>query len=313
MPATLIESNENGRIAYDSLVVSDPTLLSALNNKFSLRIIKVLADNPSCPLDIARKLKVHEQKVYYHLKNLEKAGIVYTISSERRHGMIAKIYSVVSPVVAAKLFEKGVEVKVDSYTTVSSQTILNFFYPFIESGKLNSKIIIGDPYPHGKYDAGGTEGAHIIDLLLFFGQFLKEFNFPNYRLDTEITKEDLQSNLILIGNNRSNTVIEKINSNLPIRFDSEKMSLISSITNNTYRDDRIGVVLKTKNPFNPEKMVLLIGGIRTRGIRSAVICILKYLENKFKNLKTNDEIAIIVQGLDKDGDKIIDEVKILEG
>jgi DNA-binding transcriptional ArsR family regulator len=312
MSAVLIDSSEKGRIAYDSLVISDPTKLSAFNNKLSLKIIKVLAENPSCAIDVARKLKVHEQKVYYHLKHLEKAGIIYTISHERRHGMIANIYSVVSPVVAAKLFEGGTEVK-EQYATIPSQVLVNFFSPFIENGSMNSKIIIGDTYPHGKYDIGGTEGAHISDLLLFMGKFLQELNYSNYKLDTETTKEELKGNLILVGNNRTNTIIDAINSDLPIYFDPEKISVVSSRTKNVYMDDGIGVVLKTKNPLNPKSMILLLGSLRGRGIRTASICVLKHIENKFKNLNNTDEIAIVAQGLDKDGDRIIDEVKILEG
>jgi DNA-binding transcriptional ArsR family regulator len=312
MSAVLIDNGEKGRLAYDSLVISDPTKLSAFNNKLSLKIIKVLAENPSCAIDIARKLKVHEQKVYYHLKHLERTGIIYTISSERRHGMIAKIYSVVSPVIAAKLFEGGTEIK-EQYSTIPSQVLVSFFSPFIENGRLNSKIIIGDSYPHGKYDTGATEGAHISDLLLFMGKFLQEFKFPNYKIDTETIKEELKENLILIGNNRTNTIIDTINSELPIYFDPEQMSVVSSKTNNVYRDDGIGVVLKTKNPLNPKNTILLLGSLRGRGIRTATICILKYIENKFKNLNSTDEIYIIAQGLDKDGDRIIDEVKILEG
>lgn len=308
----LIDSNENGKFAYDSLLISDPTKLSALNNKLSLRIIKALAENPCCALDIARKLKVHEQKVYYHLKNLEKAGIVYTISSERRHGMIAKIYSVVSPVVAAKLFEKGTEIKEDFNTQFSSQALINFFTPFIENGKFNAKIVIGDPYPHGKYDTGGSEGAHITDFLIFLGELLNDFSHPNYKLDTEITQEELKNNLILIGNNRTNTVIDKLGQNLPVYFDSEKISIISSKTKNVYKDDGTGVVLKTKNPFNTKKSILLVGSLRSRGIRTSTISILNYVEKIFKNLKNTDEIFIIAQGLDKDGDGIIDEAKILE-
>jgi hypothetical protein len=72
------------------------------------------------------------------------------------------------------------------------------------------------------------------------------------------------------------------------------------------------VIIKTKNPLNAKSSILLLGSLRTRGINSSIICILKHIEHMFKNLKTNDEIAIVVQGLDKDGDKIIDDVKILE-
>jgi hypothetical protein len=243
---------------------------------------------------------------------LERAGIVYTISSEMKHGMIAKIYSVVSPVVAVKLFDKGSEIKEKPNIKIPSTNILKFFDPFIEDGKLNAKIIVGDTHPHGKYDFVGRESAYIPDLLLFIGQFLDEFDSPNYKLDTEVTQEDLQKNLILIGNNKTNTIIEKINSDLPIKFDQDKSSIVSYKTNKIYKDDRVGIILKTRSPFNSKKSILLIGNQRTAGIVSAVIYILKYLENRFKKIENNDEILIVTEGLDKDGDKIIDDIRILE-
>jgi DNA-binding transcriptional ArsR family regulator len=312
MSAVLIDSSEKGRVAYDSLVVSDPAKLSALNNKISLKIIKVLSEKPSCAIDIARKLKVHEQKIYYHLKNLKKAGIIYKISQERRHGMIANMYTVVSPVISAKLFEKGSEVMDNFLGNLPSSAILNFLSPFIENGKLDAKIIIADPHPHGKYDFYGREAAHLSDLLLFLGKFIKELEFPTYKLDTETTKEDLEDNLILIGNAKTNTIIEKLNHNLPIEFDTERESITSSRTKTVYKDDRIGFVIKTRNPHNPKKYILLISSITTGGIMASIIYILKYIGSKIKTFGNTDEVVSVIEGLDRDGDKIIDDIKILE-
>jgi hypothetical protein len=47
MSTTLIESNEEKKTAYDSLMVSDPQSLSVFNNKLSIKIIKSLAEKPS--------------------------------------------------------------------------------------------------------------------------------------------------------------------------------------------------------------------------------------------------------------------------
>ena len=54
-------------------------------------------------MDLARKLEQHEQKIYYHLRNLEKAGIIKQTRTEQRYGMTAKIFDVISPVVATKM------------------------------------------------------------------------------------------------------------------------------------------------------------------------------------------------------------------
>ncbi|MBI1978566.1 MAG: winged helix-turn-helix transcriptional regulator [Candidatus Aenigmarchaeota archaeon] len=310
MQATLIENDGNGRVAYDSLILSDPKALSALSSKLALKIVKTLAEAPISAIDISRKLKIHEQKVYYHTKKLEKAGIIYTISTEKRHGMTAKIYSVVSPVIAAKLHDRGMKIK-DDDTFQMPVNISEFFSPFVTDGKLNAKIIIGDPSPHGKYNIGGTEGSHTIDLMLLIGRFLKSLEKANYKLDTEIRDHELKDNLILIGNNKTNAIIDKINSHLPLYFDLEKNSIMSKSTGKSYKDDRCGLIVKYPNPFNKDKMILVIGGIRTRGIRSAIISIFKLLDNGL-NFSNKGNFNFVVQGFDKDSDMIIDDAVILE-
>ncbi|MBI2084187.1 MAG: helix-turn-helix transcriptional regulator [Candidatus Aenigmarchaeota archaeon] len=312
MQATLIENNGTGRIAYDSLVVNDPKALSSLNSKLAMKIVKTLAEKPQSAIDISRKLKMHEQKIYYHMRRLERAGIIYTISNEKRHGMVAKIYSIVSPVIAAKLHEKGTEIKDGEHTEVPTN-VLEFFKPFIQAGRFNAKIIIGDPTPHGTYNVGGLDGVHVIDLLLFLGRFISNFDSPNYKLDTEVRENDLKNNMILIGNNKTNSIIDKINSKSYVYFDTQKSSIISKITGDTYKDDRCGIVLKFDNPFDKTKKVMIIGGMRTRGTRAAMIAILKILSNNLLNIKNNENFHYIVQGMDKDSDMIIDDAVILEG
>lgn len=311
MSAILVETNNNGKKAYDSLVLEDPKVFSVFNSKLAMKIVKALAESPAPAIDVARKLKVHEQKIYYHMRRLEKAGIIYTISNERRHGMIAKIYTVVSPVIASKLFDKGVDVK-ETITTSTSKVVLEFFKPFIEDGKLNGKIILGDPSPHGAYNIGGMESAHIVDLTLFLGKFMNTFDYPNYKLDTEVKNQDLKNNLILIGNNATNSIIDKVNSSSPVYFDNQKHTIVSKKTGNIYKDDRCGIISKFDNPFSKNKKILIIGGLRTRGIRAAVISLFKLVSNDFLNVKNTENLHYVVQGLDKDSDMVIDDSVILE-
>ena len=315
MPSTLIESNESGRIAYDSLLVSDPTLLSVFKNRLSLKITKLLSETPSCGLDIARKLKIHEQKIYYHLKNLERAGIVYTISTERRHGMIAKIYSVVSPVIAAKLFDRGVELKEGTISTNISPEFSKFLSPFIENRRLNAKIIVGAPFPHGKYDATARHGTAILDFGIFLGSFLEENSGVNYLLDTEVLEQELKnSNLILIGNSKVNSIVNRFNQHLPIYFDEKKDFIITSkLTKQTYNYDYDGIILKCPNPLNENKFILVLAGKRSVGLLSAVIGIKKYLpEIMQENTKIRNIFAKVVTGIDNNSDGRIDDVKIRE-
>lgn len=311
MQATLIENNGKGRIAYDSLILNDPKAFSALNSKIAMKIVKALAESPVSAIDISRKLKIHEQKIYYHVRRLERAGIIYTISNEKRHGMIAKIYSVVSPVIAAKLYDKGVEVEENFGFNISTE-LKTLFSPFISDGKFNTKIIIGNANPHGKYEDGFRGGAFMTDFLLFLGRLVNQVDFPTFILDTELKDLTLKGNLILVGSAKDNMVIEKLNSELPIYFEAQSgFSIFSTFTKTRYTNSSTGFILKATNPADKNSKVFVMGGIQNKGLRAAVIAMTQKTSEIVKKIK-EDTFVSIVEGIDKDGDGVIDSVKFLE-
>ncbi len=302
----VVEEKEDEQKAYKTLVL-EPKNLNVLNTELSLKILKELSRKPSCAMDISRKLKEHEQKIYYHLRRLEKSGIIKVIRKEERVGAIAKIFSVSSPFLSVKLFDG--EHLVDVKTKLRE---LDFLKPFIEKGKLNSTIIVGSPDPHGKYGAQASDGSVAIDLGLFLGSFL-EHSHPNYKLDTEIRDNDLKDNLILIGGPKTNILIDRINDKLPVYFDTKhEFNIVSTFSKSVYADDDIGMIVRMKNPFAKEKEVLVISGKRFKGTRAAILALVKYLKKLEVGNKFDGGIARIVQGIDRDADGRIDDVEFLE-
>ncbi|MEM5882841.1 MAG: helix-turn-helix domain-containing protein [Candidatus Aenigmatarchaeota archaeon] len=305
--AFLIEEGKKQK-AYESLLITNPKLFSCLSNELALKIISILSKKPSCAMDIARKLKEHEQKIYYHLRNLEEIGLIKLERTEERVGAIAKIYSISYPVVSFKLFE-GKEI-INSKIKVRE---IKFFNSFIRDGKLEAKIIVGSPDPHGKYAAQASDGCCAIDLALFLGSLLKEVS-ANYKLDTEVKEEELKENLILVGGPKANIIVERINKSLPIYFDFHReWNIVSPFSKQVYVEDEIGVIEKIKNPFNPEKEILVLSGKRFKGTRAAIIGLINYLEEIEKGNKFSPNfIAKVVLGIDRDSDGRIDDVEFLE-
>lgn len=304
--AYLIEENEKGQLAYRTLVI-DPKNFNVLNSELSLKILHEIFKQPSCAMDIARRLKQHEQKIYYHLRRLEKAGIISVLRTEERVGAVAKIYSVSSPFISVKLFDGG------SITDVKTKVKeVEFFKPFIENGKLNATIVIGSPDPHGKYGAQASDGNAAIDLALFLGTLLESSSL-NYKIDTQVREEDLQRNLILIGGPKANMLIDRINSKLPIYFDTKHdFNIVSSFSKTVYTEDDVGIIVKMKSPFTKEREILVLSGRRFKGTRAAIIGIVKYLRKIADGNKFNGYIAKVVKGIDRDSDGIIDDIEILE-
>jgi DNA-binding transcriptional ArsR family regulator len=301
-----VEDNGENKVVYKSLLVDDPTSLSVLANKTALNLIKELSKKPLCAMDLARRLGLHEQKVYYNLRRLQKAGIIKLLRTEERTGGTAKIYSLVEPVISVKLADNAF-LSIDTKVALRKLDLLR---PFVENGKLNAKIVFGDPYPHGKFDAGGLDGCYISDLNLFLGSFTKDVNFPAFSLDIQMRERDLKDNLIIVGSPKGNTITYKLNSFLPIYFDENTgWTMVSRITGRRYDDDFGGVVEIIENPFKKDKKIMVLAGKRTRGTMAAVLAFTKHFDEVMSgNIKDRRVIARVVHGTDSNGDGYVDDV-----
>jgi DNA-binding transcriptional ArsR family regulator len=313
MTFSLIEDRGDVKVSYDSILVH-PKKMNIFNSDLSLKIINELVKEPCCAMDLARKLGQHEQKIYYHIRKMEDAGVIRMSRIEKRYGMNAKIYTVVSPVISTKIYDDGHEVESCAGVQVKNNiAIEKFLYPFVKNRKMNAKIIVGDPYPHGKYEKGAMSTVHTIDFIFLLGNLVDTLNYPHYRLDVDTRKDDLKDNLIIFSSPKGNTIADIMNPSLPIRFNPDKgWCITSDFTGKKYEESRCGVILKCDNPFDKKKKILWISGIRTRGMQSAVIAITKYTNELMSRMDKDGNIACVVEGLDKDGDKIIDSVRFLE-
>src|SRR3989339_402514 len=221
-----------------------------VSSELAQKILNLLAKEAMYPIDIAKALKVHEQKVYYHIRNLEKAGIIKIVRKETKQGATANFYALTEPAFVIKFKDFETTSKIGQIRNESE-----FLEPFIRDGKLDALIIVGSPDPHGPDKARSRDGYYGMDLALFLGTFLNYVPKFSVKLDTEVHESDLQnSNLIIIGGPRVNVVAEKVNKKLPIHFDGS--SITSKVSGKIYQSDEIGFIVKAKSPFNPDKQVL---------------------------------------------------------
>lgn len=287
----------------------NPKDANIFSSDLAIKILKLLVKEPMYPIEIAKKLKVHEQKIYYHIRNFEKAGIVRVSKQETKQGAIAKYYKLEQPAFFIKLKELEATQKIGTFKGESE-----FLEPFIRDGQLNAIFVVGSPDPHGPDKARSRDGYYGIDLGLFLGTFLNYVPNFNVKLDTEVRSEDLKKNLILIGGPIVNKITEKINDTLPIRFNRENNWIIeSTISKQTYPSDETGIIVVGKNPFAENKHILLVAGKRFAGTRAAIIAFLKYFKQITEGNLYNKKIkAKVVEGVDLDSDGIVDDVEFRE-
>lgn len=301
----------------DNLTYSIPTReislkgVKAIKAELAIKILDKLAEKPAYPLELSRGLKVHEQKVYYHIKNLKEAGLIKVIKTATKQGAMANYYCLTEQ----SFFIKFAEFKPTQKLLQLKKQHKDFLEPFINEGRLNALIIVGSPDPHGPEKARSRDGYYGMDFALFLGTFMNYVPSSNVKLDTEVRMEDLaNNNLIIIGGPVVNKVTEKINAKLPIFFDqNNSWSVTSNFSKQNYPSDETGLIVKTKSPFNKQKQVLVIGGKRAAGTRAAILAFLQgFKKITAGNIFDAAHYAKVVEGVDLDADGIIDAVEFRE-
>ena len=315
----LLDGEQNKYRVKDVAIFDTPEKLKPLLNRLSWKILELLTEEAMYPIEIAKKLKVHEQKIYYHIRNLAKTGVITVVKEEERKGAIAKYYKAHFPAFGVELPYGYREIKTISVPSIDEK-MKQFLNPFLENGVFNGKIVVGSPDPHGPFKTTARDGHYASYLTFFLGQFvsLPEDFVIKLDVDVKVEKEE-ENNMVLVGGPGTNLITQEINEHLPIRFQMMPSEhgfllggLVSEKTGNTYTADTIGVIAKIPNPWNNEKRIIVLAGNKAVGTKACVIAITKFWKESLKNYRNQEKFATIVRGFDLDGDGKVDSIEVLE-
>ena len=285
------------------------TQLKTAGSPMAQHILALLSEKALYSQELANRLGVHEQKVYYHIRRLERAGLIVVERREEINGASAKYYKLASPGFAV-LLEKP---RPGTHLALPPPKQRAFLEPFITDGRQDFLIVVGSPDPHGPEMVRARDGSYAIDLALFLGSFLAGRPRPVVKLDTEFRKDDWNTNLIVIGGPIVNTVAAKIASGLPIRFKEDGKTIKSLASGLEYESDQIGIVAKGRNPHAPGKRVLFIAGRRQAGTKAAILAFLTRFDDLLAgNVKKPKVMARVVEGRDLDSDGVVDDLTFRE-
>jgi DNA-binding transcriptional ArsR family regulator len=314
--------HEEGKIqkVKEILIIKDPQKLKMMLNRLSWKILGLLSEGEMYPMEIAKKLGVHEQKVYYHIRKLVKAGAIVVTREEEKKGATAKYYKAVSPAF-------GIELPL-GYKTIQQLSLLSmdeqiqeFFKGFIKKdGTFEGKIVVGSPTPHGPFKTSARDGHYASYLTFFLGQFAKMPEEFAIKLDADVKAEkEEKNNLILVGGPGTNLLTQEVNQYLPIRFDMQSSEqgflfggLVSRKTSHVYMADTVGLIAKIVNPWDNTKRIIVLAGNKAVGTKACVLALTNFWKKTLKGYHGENMFAISIQGFDLDGDGKVDSIEILE-
>lgn len=314
----LHEENKTQKVK-EIAVIEDPQKLKMILNKLSWKILTMLSEKEMYPLEIAKMLNVHEQKVYYHIRKLAKAGAITIAKEEEKKGATAKYYKVVSPAFGIELPQGYKPIHRLSLIDVNEQ-IRKFFKEFIKEDAFYGKIVVGSPTPHGPFKTSARDGHYASHLTFFLGQFAKVPEEFAIKLDVDVKAEkEEKNNLILVGGPGTNLLTQESNEHLPIRFNMKPSEegflfggLVSRKTSNVYTADAMGLIAKIVNPWDETKRVIVLAGNKAVGTKACVLALTNFWKKTLKKYNGEDTFATVIQGFDLDGDGKVDSIEILE-
>jgi DNA-binding transcriptional ArsR family regulator len=287
-------------------------------NKLSWKILQLLSEKEMYPMEVARKLNVHEQKVYYHIRKLTKAGVIKVVREEEKKGAVAKYYKASFPAMGVEL-PFGYQ-KINRFPVTNiDEKMKQFLSPLIKDGTFDGKIVVGSPDPHGPFKAKARDGHYAAYLTLFLGQLVDlPEDFP-IKLDVDVKAEKEESNnLILVGGPGTNLITQEFNEFLPICFNMMPSEhgfllggLVSEKTQKVYTADSMGVIARIPNPCNRNKRVIVLAGNKAVGTKACVLALTKFWKKTLKNF-SDEQFAVVIQGFDLDGDGKVDSIEVLE-
>ncbi|MGB9959189.1 MAG: helix-turn-helix domain-containing protein [Candidatus Bathyarchaeales archaeon] len=294
--------------------------LKMILNKLSWKILVMLSEKEMYPLEIAKTLGIHEQKVYYHIRKLANAGAITVIRQEEKKGAIAKYYKAESSAFGIELAQEYRPIerlsKIEDYGKLQK-----FFSEFTrEDGSFNGKIVVGSPTPHGPFKTSARDGHYASHLAFFLGQFTKAPEDFAVKLDVDVKAEkEEKNNLVLVGGPGTNLLTQELNDYLPIRFNMRPSEqgflfggLVSQKTSQVYTADSVGLVAKIVNPWDKSKRVIVLAGNKAVGTKACVLALTNFWEKTLKNYNGEDNFAKVIQGFDLDGDGKVDSIEVME-
>src|SRR6266699_2788343 len=194
----LVEDTPQGAVGREAEILEKPERVAPLSSPLAWRILQELARAPDYPNALAARLNIHEQKVYYHVRRLERAGLLEVLREESKRGASARVLAPTAEAFAIVL--KGRGKPVASPLLPHAGIVARFLEEFSSEGTFNGSIVVGSPYTHGPFSTTSRDSPYAVELGFFLGRLFAAPKRPLVRLDTELKAAGpVRDHLILVG------------------------------------------------------------------------------------------------------------------
>jgi S-layer family protein len=313
---TIISYGNGNTISKKILMLENVTDIKILSNNIAWKIIELLSSKPMYPAEVAKELKLYDQTVYYYIRKLAKIGAIEQVGTRLIRGGTARLYSASSPSFGLELEGNAEKLESPDYTKYEKRkNIPDILKEFYENNSFSGLIVVGAPDPHGPYKSSSRDGHYAVHLSFYLGTLSESYTsgfIVKLDVDAKAEKDIDNRNLILIGGPGTNIVTSEFNRYLQIKFNEDNYwSGLTDQSGRIFNMDNHGLIAKINNPYNKDKKILILAGVRSIGTKASVIALTNYGNKISDNSSTDNQLALVVQGFDMNADGKIDHVDIV--
>jgi len=313
---TIISYGNDNTISKKILMLENVTDIKILSNNIAWKIIELLSSKPMYPAEVAKELKLYDQTVYYYIRKLARIGAIEQVGTRLIRGGTARLYSASSPSFGLELEGNAEKLESPNYTKYEKRkNIPDILKEFYENNSFSGLIVVGAPDPHGPYKSSSRDGHYAVHLSFYLGTLSESYTsgfIVKLDVDAKAEKDIDNRNLILIGGPGTNIVTSEFNRYLQIKFNEDNYwSGLTDQSGRIFNMDNHGLIAKINNPYNKDKKILILAGVRSIGTKASVIALTNYGNKISDNSSTDNQLALVVQGFDMNADGKIDHVDIV--
>lgn len=314
---TIISYGNGSTTSKKILMLENVTDIKILSNKIAWKIIELLSSKAMYPAQVAKELKLYDQTVYYYIRKLARIGALEQVGTRLIRGGTARLYSASSPSFGLELEGNSEKLETPPNHTKDEErkNIPDILKEFYENNSFSGLIVVGAPDPHGPYKSSSRDGHYAVHLSFYLGTLSESYTsefIVKLDIDAKAEKDIDNRNLILIGGPGTNIVTSEFNRYLQIKFNEDNYwSGLTDQSGRIFNMDNHGLIAKINNPYNKDKKILILAGVRSIGTKASVIALTNYGNKISDNSSTDNQLALVVQGFDMNADGKIDHVDIV--
>lgn len=260
--------------------------LKALNSEIRRKILQKASEKRVSIEDLTEELNIKQQAAYYHVEDMMESGLLEASEGRPRYFEAEN---------SAYYFRPDFVEPEDN--PLMLENVPEILRGFVENSKINARIVVGAPYPHGEHNRrhkGAYRAGELSAILGNYGRRREQLIYT----DTELNDDLRGRPLISVAGPLVNTLSDEMNGKLPAKFTDSHDKIITE--ENTYSGDETGLIARTE--VNGE-LRMVVAGLFGLGTSAAI----EALASRAEELGEN---GAVVRGY---GTKhSIEEVQIVE-